>query len=178
VSQASGGTVGRGSFPRVSHVFLRCYATLAWFDVVDRRDVGSWISGHDSVAGDGAWPGRRLGRPEHGPGSVARFGRRALAIIVDWLLAMLVAGALLGGDPWATLAVFGVVQAVSLGTLGCSPGHRLLGLRLERLGGGWAGPWRAAVRTGLLCLAVPAVVWDRDQRGLHDRIAGTVLVRR
>jgi hypothetical protein len=33
------------------------------------------------------------------------------------------------------------------------------------------------VRTVLLCLAIPAFIWDRDQRGLHDRVAGTMLVR-
>jgi hypothetical protein len=30
----------------------------------------------------------------------------------------------------------------------------------------------------LLCLSVPALIWDRDQRGLHDKAAKTVLVRR
>jgi hypothetical protein len=34
------------------------------------------------------------------------------------------------------------------------------------------------VRTVLLCLIVPALIIDRDSRGAHDRIAGTVLVRR
>jgi hypothetical protein len=37
---------------------------------------------------------------------------------------------------------------------------------------------QVAVRTVLLCLAVPALIWDRDQRGLHDKAAQTVLVRR
>ena len=37
---------------------------------------------------------------------------------------------------------------------------------------GW--PWVLA-RTLLLGLLVPAVVWDRDGRGLHDRAAGTTL---
>jgi hypothetical protein len=29
----------------------------------------------------------------------------------------------------------------------------------------------------LFFLAIPALVWDRDGRGLHDRLAGTVEVR-
>jgi hypothetical protein len=33
-------------------------------------------------------------------------------------------------------------------------------------------------RTLLLMLVVPAVVWDRDGRGLHDRLSGTVELRR
>lgn len=33
-------------------------------------------------------------------------------------------------------------------------------------------------RTVLLCLVIPAVVWDSAGRGLHDVAAGTVVVRR
>jgi uncharacterized RDD family membrane protein YckC len=29
----------------------------------------------------------------------------------------------------------------------------------------------------LLMLLVPALIWDRDRRGLHDRIAQTVVIR-
>lgn len=36
----------------------------------------------------------------------------------------------------------------------------------------------SAIRTVLLCLVLPAVVWDGDGRGLHDRAAGTAIVRR
>lgn len=130
------------------------------------------------TAGEGPdWPGRRLGRPRSGPGSVARPGRRLVAVVVDWLLAMLVSHAFLGGDPWATLLVFGLVQVLLVGTVGFAVGHFLLGMHVERVDGAWTGPWRAAVRSVLLCLAVPPLVWDRDQRGLHDRAAGTVLVR-
>ena len=34
-----------------------------------------------------------------------------------------------------------------------------------------------ALRTALLLLLVPALITDRDGRGLHDRAAGTVVVR-
>lgn len=91
---------------------------------------------------------------------------------------MAVSAGFFAGDPWWTLAVFGLAQLVLVGTDGSSIGHRLTGLRVVRLDGGWAGPLPAAVRTALLCLAVPALIWDADQRGLHDRAAGTVLIRR
>jgi hypothetical protein len=26
-------------------------------------------------------------------------------------------------------------------------------------------------------IVIPAVIWDADQRGLHDKAAGTVLIR-
>ncbi|MGX1157392.1 hypothetical protein RKD39_004970 [Streptomyces albogriseolus] len=38
-------------------------------------------------------------------------------------------------------------------------------------------PLRGLLRSVLLCLAIPALVWDRDGRGLHDRLARTVEVR-
>jgi len=33
------------------------------------------------------------------------------------------------------------------------------------------------LRTLLICLVIPAVIWDRDGRGLQDRAAGTVVVK-
>jgi uncharacterized RDD family membrane protein YckC len=42
---------------------------------------------------------------------------------------------------------------------------------------GWPGLWRPIVRSVLLALVIPAVIWDADNRGLHDKAAGTVLVR-
>ncbi len=38
------------------------------------------------------------------------------------------------------------------------------------------GLWRALVRTALIALVVPPLVFDRDGRGLHDMAAGTVVV--
>lgn len=145
--------------------------------MVERRDLASWLEGPGRAAGAG-YPGQRLGRPEHGPGSVARVGRRLVGLLIDWGLSLLIARGLLHGGGWTTLAVFAVEQTLLVGTAGAGIGHRIAGLRVEALAGGMAGPLRAAVRTALLCLAVPALIWDRDQRGLHDKLAGTVLVRR
>ena len=125
-----------------------------------------------------AWPGQRLGLPRTGPRSVARTGRRLAGVVVDWLLALLVSTALLDGDAWGTLGVFAVLHVVGVGTVGGAPGHLLLRMRVLRVDGAWPGPLRALVRTVLLCLVIPAAVWDADQRGLHDRFAGTVLLRR
>lgn len=152
-------------------------ATLA--TVVDRSDVVAWLEGPGRrPAAGGAHPGQRLGLSAQGSGSVARVGRRLVAVTVDWMACLLISNALLGGNPWATLGVFGALHVLTLGTVGSSPGHRLLGLRLQRVGGGWAGPVPALVRTVLLCLVIPALVFDVDQRGLHDRAAGTLLIRR
>ncbi|APZ34484.1 RDD family protein [Microbacterium aurum] len=126
---------------------------------------------------DNSYPGERLGMPAVGSGSVARPGRRIAALAIDWAAAVIISIAFFAYDSFATLVVFAAVQILFLPTLGGSPGHRLVGLRLQLVGGGWVGLWRPIVRTALLVLVIPAVIWDADQRGLHDKAAGTVLVR-
>lgn len=126
------------------------------------------------------WPGERLGLPESGPRSVARIGRRFAAIAIDWGIALVLT--LLfptegGAATFTTLGIFAVMQMLFIPTLGGSLGHRILGLRIVPLVGGWIGLWRPAVRTLLLALVIPVLVWDSDQRGFHDKIAGTVLIR-
>lgn len=124
------------------------------------------------------WPGKRLGLPESGPRSIGRFGRRLAALAIDWAAAVLISITFFRYDPWATLAVFAIAQILFLLTLGGSVGHVLLGMRVVPVTGGYLGWWRPLARTALLCLVIPAVIWDRDQRGMHDRAIGTVLVRR
>jgi uncharacterized RDD family membrane protein YckC len=124
------------------------------------------------------WPGERLGLPESGPRSIARPLRRIGALVVDWALSVLVSVAFFQYDPLATLAVFAVVQVVFLATVSGSIGHLVFRMRVVPLAGGWIGVWRPLVRTLLLCVVVPALIFDRDQRGLHDKAAGTVLVVR
>ncbi|MFB8370479.1 RDD family protein [Pseudarthrobacter sp. NPDC055928] len=145
--------------------------------MVDRKDIGSWLTGPDT-SGISRYPGERLGLPETGPGSIARAGRRIVAILVDWGIALLISNFAFGGDPWANLAVFAAEQMLLVGTLGYSIGHRLVGIHVVRLGGGPAGPLAAVVRALLLCLGIPAVIFDPDHRGLHDKAMNTVLVRR
>lgn len=122
--------------------------------------------------------------PEGGPGSLASFGRRLVAVLVDWFLCTVIAAGLLGyrlGEggvgPLKPLAVFILMNVLLVGTLGSTIGHRLLGIRVVRIGGVSAGPIVAVVRTILLAVVIPAVIWDRDTRGFHDKIAGTVTMR-
>lgn len=124
-----------------------------------------------------SYPGERLGLPVSGPGSVGRPGRRIGALLIDWAAAVLISVAFFDYDPFATLLIFAVVQILFIPTAGGSPGHRILGMRVVRLDGGWIGLWRPIVRTLLLVLVIPAVIWDPDQRGLHDKAVGTILIR-
>jgi hypothetical protein len=128
------------------------------------------------------WPGQRLGLPESGPRSIARFGRRVAALFIDWAIAWVISTAFFAEGPfqpdaWATLAVFAVEQLVFLWTINGSVGHLILRMRVVPVRPARLGLWRPLVRTVLLCLAIPALIWDRDQRGLHDQLAGTMLVR-
>lgn len=124
------------------------------------------------------WPGERLGLPEHGPRSVARFGRRLGALVIDWGLSVVVSVAFFQYDPFATLGIFALTQIVFLTLVSGSVGHVVFRMRVVPLTGGWIGAWRPLVRTLLLCVVIPALIWDRDQRGLHDKAAGTILVVR
>ncbi|MFB9309956.1 putative RDD family membrane protein YckC [Agromyces hippuratus] len=127
------------------------------------------------------WPGERLGLPAEGRGSVARPGRRIAALLVDWASAMLISLLFTPYESaaytWVTPLVFAVLQIVFIPTIGGSLGHRLLGMRVIPLEGGWIGVRRPVVRTALLLIVIPALVWDSDQRGFHDKVAGTVLIR-
>ncbi|MGA0566058.1 RDD family protein [Rathayibacter sp. KR2-224] len=123
------------------------------------------------------YPGERLGMPETGSGSVARPGRRILGLLIDWAIASLLSFAFFRYDSWATLGLFALLQYIFIPTIGGSIGHRVVGLRIVALNGGWVGLWRPLVRTVLLCIVIPALVWDSDQRGFHDKVAGTVLMR-
>lgn len=154
---------------------------------MDNRDaLGSWLSGPRAAAeqlgADFGYRGERLGLPKEGPGSIASVGRRIAALFIDWGLCLLIAYGLLAhrqttaANNWA-FVVFGVLSLLTLGTVGSTPGKRLLGLRVVRVDGGRLGIGAVLLRTALLLLVIPAVVWDRDTRGMHDKAAGAVQVR-
>lgn len=107
-------------------------------------------------------------------------GRRIGALLLDWLVASLVSLAFFGYDPMATLGVFALENLLLVSTLGYTIGHRAFGItvRPEVDGVPYIGFLRGAVRTLLLCLVIPAVIWDGDGRGMHDKAARTVIVRR
>ena len=71
-----------------------------------------------------------------------------------------------------------IEQIVLIAFTGSGFGHLILGLRVVKVDGTHAGWWRPIIRTALLVLTIPALIWDSDQRGLHDVFAGTVLVRK
>ncbi len=146
---------------------------------MDREDVGSWIGG--PLPDTGGYRGQRLGLPEDGSGSMATTGRRVVALFIDWFAALIISRALVGTpqtslESFATLGIFFVEVTLLTWMTGASFGQRLVGLRVvglqRRLG--FTG---AAVRTLLICLVIPPLVWDADGRGLHDKAVGSVVTR-
>ena len=132
------------------------------------------------------YAGERLGLPPEGRGAVAGWPRRVLALFVDWLTCLLVAGAIggsavmesHGAESWLPLLVFLVEATVLTALVGGSFGQLLLRVAVVRMDRRPLSLLTALLRTFLICLVVPPVVYNRDQRGLHDLATGTVAVRR
>lgn len=155
---------------------------------VDRSDLSSWLSGPRAAAEasgiDLGYAGERLGLPQSGAGSVTGWGRRFAALFIDGLLATATVRLLLpdlvpSTGPY-TLAVIGlfVVQVTLLtSTLRGSFGQLVMGIRLDPVDTVRLWPLRMLLRTVLIALVIPAVLYDRDRRGLPDHVVKTVLVR-
>lgn len=155
-------------------------------------------------SGEGFYPGSELGLPAAGRGSVAGWGARIAAFLIDLAIAALAGAAIAAAvgirphgrcpapSPHAPVvcasvahAEFGinvvqslafvVITVLSLALSGRTFGMRLTGLQVVRLDGRRLG-WSAVVRTVLLVLILPALISDPDRRGWHDRAANAVVV--
>lgn len=108
-------------------------------------------------------------------GLAPRFG----ALLIDWILCVLAAGLFSqpARDPWAAPLVLVVEYGFFLGLFGQTPGMWLTRIRCVRVDSGRAlGIPRAVLRGLLLCLLVPALIMDVERRGLHDRVAGSIVL--
>ena len=131
------------------------------------------------------YAGQRLGLPEHGPGSVASWGRRIAALFLDWFASVLVAEAVAAyvevSDSTARLLpllIFLTQVTLFTGLLGGSFAQLALRVVIVRLDRRPVTILHALVRTVLICLVIPPVVFNRDNRGLHDLAAGTIALNR
>src|SRR4051794_4633845 len=124
--------------------------------------------------------GERLGLPADGPGSLAPTGTRVLALLVDCVAAALVAALFVRHLPrsWSLIPL-AVDYVVGLSLGGQTRGMPLFRLRVVRVDrrDTRLAPVGAAVRTVLLFALIPALIMDRDARGMHDRVVGTAVVR-
>jgi len=76
------------------------------------------------------------------------------------------------------MGVFFVEVTALIALLGGSFGQLALRLAVVRVDGGPVTLLHALVRTALICVVVPPLVFNRDNRGLHDLLVGTVTLRR
>jgi uncharacterized RDD family membrane protein YckC len=107
-----------------------------------------------------------------------------LALVIDWFVVLGVSLAIVGppepGDDTfglVNLGVLVVMYVVLLMTAGATIGMWLLGLNVLPVGAQRFSLLRVVGRSVLLALVIPAVIYDRDRRGLHDRVGGTVVAR-
>ena len=133
-----------------------------------------------------AWPGEELGLPETGRGSLATWGARFTALVVDWAACTIVTWGLvragvLGDVPYLgmiTMALFFIEATLGTAFAGGSFGQICARIMVVRLTPEPVRLWRAALRTALICLVLPALVIGVHRRGLHDLTMGTVVVNR
>jgi hypothetical protein len=166
------------------------------------RTIGSWLSGSPGREGDGVsggrdlgpndYPGQRLGLPDTGPGSIARFGRRVVALVIDWFIAYGLAGLAVSVGvisrhdflytqvgSTAVAVIWLALGIVAVRLFGFTPGQFALGIRVASVDERQhVGLGRATIRGLLVFLVIPALFTDADYRGLQDLTTKTAVVRR
>jgi uncharacterized RDD family membrane protein YckC len=122
--------------------------------------------------------------PPSGPGSVANFGARLLAFLIDGVLADVIGIIVNGGyhasnrQNLSVYLAFLLIEVVFVALAGQTPGMRILGIAVVRADGRGRPKLRwVLVRTLLLAVVAPALVIDTSGRAMHDRAAGTVMLR-
>lgn len=138
------------------------------------------------VTNDNGYPGRTLGLPESGRGSLARWWPRIGALIGDWAASMVLAVALFGTEvvtgngwqAWMILAIYFVEASILTVLTGGSFGQLITRIGVVRVDGGVLGIWRPVARTFLKCLVIPHIVLGAERRTLTDMLLGTVVVNR
>lgn len=118
------------------------------------------------------------------PAEDARFeppslARRFGALLVDWVLCLLVSN--LFGDPtrqgWLPVVVLIAEYCFFIGLFAQTPGMRVTRVRcVSYRDGGRIGVVNALLRGLLLALVLPVLFMNEQRRGLHDRLAGSVVV--
>ena len=124
-------------------------------------------------------------------------GRRVVALFIDWLISVGLFGLAVpfGLMTYQTLMesssargvqllIWLFLGVVAVRLFGFTPGQFVMGLAVARLHPVehgvllHVGVIRALARGLLIVPVIPALFTDSDGRGLHDRITGTVVVRR
>ena len=122
-------------------------------------------------------------RPESGPGSIVGIGTRLKAFVVDSVISVAIAllAGFRPGRPGYDVTVWASFLAIELlfvATVGQTPGMRVAKAAVVRASdSGRARPQWVAVRVLLLAFVLPALIVDVTGRAMHDRAAGTAMIR-
>ena len=110
--------------------------------------------------------------------------RRIVALAIDWGASILVAQVIPGVSEYgsrsnslATLAIFTFEVVILTWLMGASFGQKLVGLRIISIDGKNIKLIQAIVRTFFIILVFPPLLADKENRGLHDKISRTKLIK-
>ena len=111
--------------------------------------------------------------------------KRILALIFDWVAAILVVQVIPNGPDYGTqsnslltLLVFAIEVTLFTWMMGSSFGQRIVGLRVRDFNSGSNPTFVQSVfRTFLIVVLVPPLLADAEGRGLHDRLAKTKIIK-
>ena len=114
----------------------------------------------------------------------ASWGRRILALLVDWLACLGITVLALGAAGWSenpassayTLAIFVLENTLFTALMGGSFGQLATRLRVVRSDGGRLDVLRALARSVMIAAVIPPLVFRPDGRGLHDMAVGSYVV--
>lgn len=115
----------------------------------------------------------------------AGFGRRVAALVIDWVACIVVARLVVRDAEYgsaesalATLGIFYIEVVLFTWLISSSFGQRIVGICVIRTDGRRLGLPAVMLRTLLICLVIPALVYDSAGRGLHDRAVGSIALLR
>ncbi|GAB7038019.1 RDD family protein [Catenuloplanes niger JCM 9533] len=122
---------------------------------------------------------RKSNDPPNGEIELPTLGRRFGALAIDWALCLLVAN--LYGEPtrdgWSPVVALIFIYTVFAGFFAQTPGMALTRIAVVDVDrGGPIGPLRGLLRGLLICLVLPMLVLDGRRRGLHDRLARSIVL--
>jgi hypothetical protein len=107
-------------------------------------------------------------------------------LLIDWGLSLLVTSGIramgfwsdAGSKQFGPLVVFAVEAWILTTLVGGSAGQLVVGVTVRRTTGAALDVWRTLLRTILICLVIPPVIYNRDQQGLHDLAVDSIALRR
>ncbi|MGD9961398.1 RDD family protein [Nocardioides sp.] len=109
----------------------------------------------------------------------ASWPRRIAALFVDWFACSLAARLIFGDALWAPLGIFVLEVTVFTALIGGSFGQLVTGLRVVRVDGS-GQPMNllgSLIRSLLIAIVIPPLIFRPDGRGLHDLAVGSAAVR-